>query len=61
MKILHVVGTRPNFMKAAPITSTTLHFDRLSTSDNLRTRLSTSMREMEMEGGGWRMEGQRGE
>jgi len=67
MKVLHVVGARPNFMKVAPITSLRqAQYKRqpfTSTSSvqatELRTRLSTSMREME--DGGGRMEGGRGE
>ena len=39
MKVLHVVGARPNFMKIAPIASTP-PFDRF------RTPLSPGMREM---------------
>ncbi len=39
MKLLHVVGARPNFMKIAPIASA-------GPFDKLRTELSTGMREM---------------
>ena len=38
LRSLHIVGAHSNFTKVAPITSTTLHFDKLSTSDRAQDK-----------------------